>query len=272
MTYSLYLPAAPRECNFSIISAASVMKSTYLGLASYLRFPATVLKNCILLSLIVVAGCGRPVSKPEAQQEQQAPVQNQAQPAGEAAAGLSPRPSPMGTEMAAPPAEPARIPGGTSVRVRLRSTIDTGRNRAGDGFSATLDKPVSRDGRVLLPKGTVFHGHLTESKSSGRLRGRAMLALTLDSFDLNGRSYEVGTSSIVRASEDHKRRNIGLIGGGSGIGAAIGAIAGGAKGALIGAGAGAAAGTAGAAATGKRNIRLPVETPLTFTLRRSVDL
>ncbi len=241
-----------------------------------------MLKNWIPLSLIIVAGCGRPVPKPEARQEQQAPVQNQAQPANEAQqppteapAGLARRPSPMGSaEMAAPspPAETVRIPAGTRVRVRLGSTIDTSRNRAGDGFSATLEAPVSREGRVLLPRGTVFHGHITESKSSGRLRGRAMLALTLDSFELNGRSYAVGTSSVVRASEDHKRRNIGLIGGGSGLGAAIGAIAGGAKGALIGAGAGAAAGTAGAAATGKRNIRLPVETPLAFTLRRAVAL
>lgn len=239
-----------------------------------MRFPATVLKNSLLLSLIFLAGCGRPVQPPAAQQDQQAPVQNQAQPAAEAGTGPGgQRPSPMGSaEMAPLPAEAVRIPGGTSVRVRLRSTIDSSRNRAGDDFSATLDSPVTRDGRVLLPKGTLFHGHLTESKSSGRLRGRAMLALTLDSFDLNGKNYAVGTSSVVRASEDHKRRNIGLIGGGSGIGAAIGAIAGGAKGALIGAGAGAAAGTAGAAATGKRNIRLPVETPLTFTLRKAVEL
>ena len=236
-------------------------------------FSPAVLKNPILLSLIFLVGCGRPVPKPEARQDQQAPVQNQAQPAQEAAAELASRPSPMGSpEMSSPPAETARIPGGTSVRVRLSSTIDTSRNRAGDGFSATLDTPVTRDGRVLLPKGTRFRGHLTESKSSGRLRGRASLALTLDSFDWNGKTYEVGTSSVVRASEDHKRRNIGLIGGGGGIGAAIGAIAGGAKGALIGAGAGAAAGTAGAAATGKRNIRLPVETPLTFTIRRAVEL
>jgi hypothetical protein len=232
-----------------------------------------VLKNSILVSLIVLAGCGRPVPKPGAQQDQQAPVQqNQAQPPTEAASELIRRPSPLESAEAPPPAEAARIPGGTSVRVRLGNTIDTSRNRAGDPFSARLDTPVTRSGHVLLPKGTLFHGHLTESKSSGRLRGRAMLALTLDSFDLNGKTYEVGTSSVVRASEDHKRRNIGLIGGGSGLGAAIGAIAGGAKGALIGAGAGAAAGTAGAAATGKRNIRLPVETPLTFTLRKTVEL
>jgi outer membrane lipoprotein SlyB len=77
---------------------------------------------------------------------------------------------------------------------------------------------------------------------------------------------------VSRVSADHKRRNLGFIGGGSALGAAIGAIAGGGKGALIGAGAGAAAGTAGAAATGKRNIHLPAETPLSFSLQRPVNL
>jgi hypothetical protein len=41
---------------------------------------------------------------------------------------------------------------------------------------------------------------------------------------------------------------------------------------LIGAGAGAAAGTAGAAITGKRNVTIPVETRLAFTLRSAVEL
>jgi hypothetical protein len=41
---------------------------------------------------------------------------------------------------------------------------------------------------------------------------------------------------------------------------------------LIGAGAGAAAGTAGAAATGKRQVAVPSEALLRFTLRNSVEL
>ncbi|HLH00667.1 MAG TPA: hypothetical protein VKX49_30455 [Bryobacteraceae bacterium] len=77
---------------------------------------------------------------------------------------------------------------------------------------------------------------------------------------------------MARASGGHKKRNWSLIGGGSGLGAALGAIAGGPSGALIGAGAGAGAGTAGAVFTGKKNVRLPVETPLAFTLREPVTL
>src|SRR5882762_10121408 len=85
----------------------------------------------------------------------------------------------------------ATIPPGTSVRVRLLETLDTNRNRAGDRFTASLDEPVVSGDRVVLPKGTTFHGRIVESKPSGRFKGRAVMSLRLDSFTLNGRSYEI---------------------------------------------------------------------------------
>jgi len=63
-----------------------------------------------------------------------------------------------------------------------------------------------------------------------------------------------------------------LIGGGAGVGAVIGGIAGGGVGALIGSSVGAGAGTAGAAFTGKKDIRVPAETTLTFRLTRAVTI
>ncbi len=164
------------------------------------------------------------------------------------------------------------IPSGTRVRVRLGETLDTKTARAGEGFIAHLDAPIMLDNQVVVPKGTVFHGHVVESKSSGRLKGRAYLGVVLDSFELRGVTYQVRTGSDVRASGSHKKRNLVLMGGGSGVGAAIGAIAGGGVGALIGAGAGAAAGTTGALITGKKNVRLPAETPMTFSLQNAVTV
>jgi hypothetical protein len=167
---------------------------------------------------------------------------------------------------------PVVIPNGTALHVRLDSELDTKRNRAGDGFSATLSEPLLVGGLAVLPEGTRFAGHVTQSGSSGRLKGRAAIGLTLDSFEYDGRRYDVRTTSVDRVSANHKKRNAVLIGGGTGLGAALGAIAGGPKGALIGAGAGAAAGTAGAAATGKRQVGVPSEAMLRFTLRQSVQL
>jgi hypothetical protein len=164
------------------------------------------------------------------------------------------------------------IPEGTSFRVRLQETLDTRRNRAGDRFTAALDEPLVDGNRVVIPKGTNFAGHVVTSRPSGRFKGRAVLALKLDSFTLDGATYDIQSTSSSRVSAGHKKHHFLWIGGGSGGGAAIGAIAGGGTGALIGAGAGAAAGTVGSAITGKRQVSLPAETSLRFRLETPVSL
>lgn len=174
---------------------------------------------------------------------------------------------------AAAAAQPApTIDAGTSFRVRIQETLDTRNNRAGDRFTAVLDEPLVSGDRVIVPKGTLFHGHITESRASGRFKGRAVMALALDSFTLNGETYDIRSSSSTRVSKGHKKHHLAWIGGGSGGGALIGAAAGGGAGALIGAGAGAAAGTVGSAITGKRQVRIPVETPIRFTLKDAVAM
>ncbi|MBZ5634586.1 MAG: hypothetical protein LAO55_15795 [Acidobacteriia bacterium] len=190
-------------------------------------------------------------------------------PAGSAEAAGSP--TAIGSSSATPPPT-VTIPEGTSFRVRLLETLDTRRNRAGDRFTATLEEPMVDGDRVVVPKGTNFSGHIVTSQSSGRFKGRAVLALRLDAFTLDGRTYEIHSNNSSRVSGGHKKHHFLWIGGGSGGGAAIGAIAGGGTGALIGAGAGAAAGTVGSAITGKRQVRLPVETELRFRLESPVEL
>jgi outer membrane lipoprotein SlyB len=164
------------------------------------------------------------------------------------------------------------IPEGTSFRVRLLEALDTRRNRAGDPFTTSLDEPLVDGDRVVVPKGTNFNGHIVASKSSGRFKGRAVLALKLDSFTMDGQTYEIQSNNSSRVSAGHKKHHWLWIGGGSGGGAAIGAIAAGGTGALIGAGAGAAAGTVGSAITGKRQVSLPAETSLRFRLESPVNL
>lgn len=188
----------------------------------------------------------------------------------------APASAPGFAERTEPTGRPGRpemfIPRGTHVRVRIDQEVDTRHNHAGDRFSATLYEPVVVDGATVLPTGTRFHGHLVAAKSSGRLRGRAVLGLTLDSFWYDGRDYVIQTSGAYRESGSHKKRNFALIGGGGGLGAAIGAIAGGGEGAAIGAASGVGAGLAGAAVTGKKQVAVAAEAPLTFTLRAPVRI
>jgi hypothetical protein len=155
------------------------------------------------------------------------------------------------------------IPSGTTVSVRLGQTISSDKARSGDRWAGTLSHDVVVDGRVVARRGDQVTGRVVDAKASGRLSGTALLALQLTA--ING--APVNTSTVSRRGGSHKNRDAGAIGGTAAAGAIIGALAGGGKGAAIGAGAGAAAGTAGAAATGKKDIRIPVETILTFRVR-----
>ena len=62
-----------------------------------------------------------------------------------------------------------------------------------------------------------------------------------------------------------------MIGGGAGGGALIGGLAGGGKGALIGGLIGAGAGTAGAAFTGNKDVVIPSESNISFTLTTALS-
>jgi hypothetical protein len=111
-----------------------------------------------------------------------------------------------------------------------------------------------------------------EAKAAGRFKGGAVLGLTLRSVTVNGKDYEIQTSSAMTSSKGKGKRTAVMVGGGAAGGAAIGAIAGGGKGAAIGALIGAAAGTGGAGFTGNRDITLRAETPLDFKLLEPVHI
>jgi hypothetical protein len=170
------------------------------------------------------------------------------------------------------PKREVQLASGTVVAVRLTRALSTVRDRAQDTFDATLEEPVVVNDIEALPAGTRFTGHVTTSQESGRLEGKAVLGVTLDSFELNGQRYPVVTSVNTKASEGHKSRNIKAAAGGAGLGALIGGLAGGGKGVAIGAAVGAGAGTGAAAATGKKNIEIPAETLFRFSLKKALTI
>jgi outer membrane lipoprotein SlyB len=164
------------------------------------------------------------------------------------------------------------VSAGTVVSVRMDRALSTERNRIGDTFEAVLDTPLLVDGKEALPQGTRFTGHVTAAESSGRLKGRAALSMTLDAFELNGRHYPIETSTDSRTTEAHAKRNVEIIGGGAGVGALIGGVAGGGKGAAIGAAVGAGAGTGVAAETGKDEVEVAANARFDFSMKTPVSL
>lgn len=164
------------------------------------------------------------------------------------------------------------IPDGTPVEIRLAQSIGSVRSASGQIFSATLDAPIVVDNAVVVPQGANVTGRVLYAKHSGRLKGRAQLAVTLTSLEVNGQNYRIVTSHKSWRGGSHKKRNLAWIGGGGGGGALVGAVAGGGVGAAIGAGVGAGGGTVTAFVTGRKNIVLPTETRLRFVLRRPVTV
>jgi hypothetical protein len=162
------------------------------------------------------------------------------------------------------------VPAGTAINVVLDQSLASNQSRSGDEFEASVSAPVVIDGKTVIPKGARVHGRVVEARESGRLSHVAQLRLALRSVEVGGKTYEIETSAVSRIGANHNKRNLELIGGGTGVGALIGGIAGGGKGALIGAAAGAGAGTATAAVTGKKEIVIPAETPLRFKLVQPV--
>jgi hypothetical protein len=164
------------------------------------------------------------------------------------------------------------LPAGTVVTVRLGQSVGSKISSSGDYFSATVAKPVQVGGKTVVPAGAEASGRVVEAVAQGRFKGAAVLRLVLESVTVNGEARDVKTSSVSRSLKGKGKRTATLIGGGAGAGALIGGLAGGGKGALIGAAAGAGAGTAGAAYTGNKEIVLPAESILSFTLTEPITI
>ncbi len=168
--------------------------------------------------------------------------------------------------------ERVTLPAGTSIQVRLDEMLASDQLRAGQEFSTTVASPIVVNGKTVIPEGARATGRVVDARESGHLEGVPRLGLALESVEVNGKSYGLETNSRFRVGRNHNRHDLLWIGGGTGAGALIGALAGGGKGAAIGAPVGAGAGLLGAYLTGKKDIRIPAETRLTFELSQPVSI
>jgi hypothetical protein len=157
------------------------------------------------------------------------------------------------------------IPAGAHATVRINTGLSSATAHKEEPWSGTLTSNVSRGGKTYAHAGDPVKGKVTFVKRSGRLSDPGQLSLRLVS--ING--VRVYSSRVSRKGKSHTTSNVTKIGGGTAAGAVIGGLAGGGKGAAIGAGAGAAAGTGVAAATGKKDVTIPAESVLTFTITGS---
>ena len=156
---------------------------------------------------------------------------------------------------------------GTPIKAITSSEISTQTGKTGDRITMTLNEDITDGGRVIAQRGSTVKGVISESDPGGRVKGVAMISVTMNSLTLaNGSEVSVKTNDFSQEAASSVGKDATRTGIAAGIGAAIGAIAGGAKGAAIGAGAGAATGTGVALATHGNAAVIAPETVITFNL------
>jgi hypothetical protein len=178
------------------------------------------------------------------------------------------------------------LPVGTLLKMSMNQTLSTLSTTPGTTFDGQLLEPLFRDGRILLPAGSLVSGRVTEVHGGRRISGTASLHLEPLNVTLpDGTRYPVHAqvidTNLYRSTRvdregtilrrDHAKQTATVLGLTAGSGAAAGAVFGGPAGALIGAGVGAGVGTV-VWLKQDRQTALPPETIITFSLNRPLTV
>jgi len=200
------------------------------------------------------------------------------QTAVEPAAGAAPEAAATRMAAPAPPPPPVEkpkpivVPAGSVLTIKTQTALSSKNSQTGQTFLATLAQPLSVGGRSALPTGSTVSGTVVTAKTKGKIKGEGQLDLALTSISVGGHTYHIQTNVLSSTIKGKGKRTAATTGGGAAGGALIGGIAGGGKGAAIGAGVGAAAGFIGGTVTGNKQIEIPAESALSFTLAEPLTL
>ena len=183
----------------------------------------------------------------------------------------SPAASPA-PEAVAPPVPTFRevtIPAGTSLSVKVLSTLASNRSIVEDPVRGALAQAVVVSGKTALPVDTEISGSVTDVKESGRVKGKASIGFRFNRIAVRGETHPIQTARVLREAA-HKKGDDAKKGGiGAGLGAVVGGIAGGGSGAAIGAVAG-GAGTV--LATQGREVEVPAGTVVTVLVQKPLTV
>jgi hypothetical protein len=173
------------------------------------------------------------------------------------------------------------IPKGAHVLLRMINSVNTRTAQEGDYVYLQTATPIVVGERIVVPTGSYVQGLVTLARPSGRVRGRAQLALPagrtlkfsprLAGVDAGDTGQKVDhTENLVKQAPE-KAHDAGTIAVYAGTGAAIGALADHAwKGAGIGAGIGSAVGLATALASRGHEVDLRQGSTLDVVFDRPV--
>lgn len=184
------------------------------------------------------------------------------------------------------PAGPNQLPEGTTLTVSLNQQLSTSTTQPGAIFNARIIQPVMKDGRIVIPVGSIVSGRVTSVSEGRRITGGASIRLRPDEVDmpdgtryfLHAEVYDLGNYRKVKSDSEgnvvsvaHGKRTIaeaGLLGGGA---AAAGFMIAGGPAALVAGGA--AAGYVGARwLLESKQAVLPKDSEVVFGLTQPMSL
>lgn len=184
----------------------------------------------------------------------------------------------------------AEIPQGAHVLLRMENSVNTRTAKEGDFVYLRTAVPIASAGEIAVPAGSYVQGVVSEAKQSGRVKGRAQLAIRLETLTLaSGKMYKFtphvsevdagGTGQKVVGAENtveqasSRFQDAGRIAILAGSGAGIGGLADQSwKGAGIGAGVGSAVGLATVLLTRGKEVELRQGSTLDVVFDRPVSL
>ena len=241
-----------------------------------------------ILLFAAALGCGAPGGQPPAQPANTPAPET---PAARAGAPAATTPATPGSDVqpqaaaggsapaaAAPATPPAPVmvamdvPSGTELVLKLETGVSSETAKPEQTVRATLVKPILVDGKVAIPEGAEVTGTVISAEQSGRVKGRASIALRFNEVTVEKTAYKINTSRIAREAEATKGEDATKIGVGAGVGTAIGAIAGGKKGAAIGAAVGGGAGTGVVLATKGKEVSIPAGATVRTKIQETVKI
>jgi hypothetical protein len=177
------------------------------------------------------------------------------------------------------------VPAGTTLMVRLDTTLATFSNRIGDPFQAKVTQAVVVNGSTLIPVGATVEGRVTKVNEPRRISGKPTIGILPEAVilptgeryyldatlvDTNIKGTDVSAEGQFKGT-GHDRRDTLEVGGGTAGGMLVGGLIGGGPGILIGGAVGASATTVHWLAK-HRSATLPAGTELTLELNRPMAM
>jgi hypothetical protein len=184
------------------------------------------------------------------------------------------------------PSRPNEVPPGTLLRTRIQQTISTANTPVYAPFTATVVAPMEREGRVIVPIGSVVHGRVTQIRGGRRISGAAAIHLLPESvtlpdgtmYTLHAQVADTDQYNATRVDEegtilrrDHPLSTLAAMSMTTGGAAAAGAVLGGGVGAVVGAGIGAGVSTVWWLKQDRQE-EIPQDTSVTFTLMGPMEV